>query len=77
MENKIISETSKKAKLATLLFWFFLGGVSAHRFYTGKIGTAFLQMFTIGGLGFWLLVDGIMIVTNNFKDKEGKKITVW
>ncbi|MCH8981163.1 TM2 domain-containing protein [candidate division KSB1 bacterium] len=41
-----------------------------HRFYVGKIGTGILQLITLGGLGIWALVDFIMIVTGNFKDKQ-------
>jgi hypothetical protein len=32
---------------------------------------------TLGGLGIWMLVDLIMIVTGGFRDKEGNKITEW
>lgn len=28
-------------------------------------------MITLGGLGIWALIDLIIIVTGNFKDKEG------
>ena len=59
------------------LFCFFLGVFGAHRFYVGKIGTGILQLFTLGGLGIWMLVDLIMIVTGGFRDKEGNKITEW
>ena len=45
----------------TYLLWFFLGVFSAHRFYLGKTGTALLQMFTLGGLGVWLLIDVFLI----------------
>lgn len=45
-----------------------------HRFYVGKIGTGILQLVTLGGLGIWALVDFIMIVTGNFKDKQGMAI---
>jgi TM2 domain-containing membrane protein YozV len=45
------------------LLWFFLGIVSAHRFYLGYPGTAILQIlsyFII--IGFvWLLIDAFLI----------------
>jgi TM2 domain-containing membrane protein YozV len=53
------------------LLCFFLGALGIHRFYVGKIGTGILQLITLGGLGIWALVDFIMIVTGNFKDKQG------
>jgi TM2 domain-containing membrane protein YozV len=59
------------------LFCFFLGVFGAHRFYVGKTGTAILQLVTLGGLGIWMLVDLIMIVTGGFRDADGNKITEW
>jgi hypothetical protein len=43
----------------------------------GKTGTAILQLLTLGGLGLWVLFDLIVIITGNFTDKEGHKITEW
>mgnify|MGYP000747754787 CR=1 FL=1 len=45
-------------------FSFFLGGFGAHRFYVGKMGTAVLQIVTLGGLGIWVLIDLILIAKN-------------
>tara|TARA_B100000686_G_C16789932_1_gene977950 strand:+ start:2043 stop:2234 length:192 start_codon:yes stop_codon:yes gene_type:complete len=56
------------------LLCFFLGGFGAHRFYVGKVGTALLMIITFGGLGIWLLIDFIMILTGGFKDKEGRDL---
>ncbi|MEL7340676.1 MAG: NINE protein, partial [Bacteroidota bacterium] len=36
-----------------------------------KTGTGILQLLTLGGLGIWSLVDLIMIITGNFKDRDG------
>jgi len=55
----------------------FLGTFGAHRFYAGKIGTAILQILTLGGLGIWTLIDFIMIIVGAFTDKQGNKITQW
>lgn len=68
-------EKSSKSFVATLLFCFFLGGLSIHRFYVGKPGTAILQIITLGGAGIWLLIDLIMIIVGKFTDGEGKAIT--
>jgi len=43
----------------------------------GKIGTAILQIITLGGLGIWVLIDWIMIIVGSFTDKEGNKLTEW
>ncbi|MGY5353402.1 TM2 domain-containing protein [Wenyingzhuangia sp. IMCC45467] len=65
---------SDKDFVATALLCFFLGGLGVHRFYVGKVGTGILQIVTFGGLGIWTLIDFIVILTGNFKDKEGNYI---
>ena len=67
-------QTSAKGFVPTLLLCVLLGGFGAHRFYVGKIGTAVLMIFTLGGLGIWTLIDLIMIVTSKFTDKDGNVI---
>ena len=55
MENK-----SEKDWLVTLLLCLFLGGIGAHRFYVGKIGTGVIQLFSCGGCYIWTIIDFIM-----------------
>lgn len=61
--------------LITLLLCFFGGYLGLHSFYNRKITIGVLQILTVGGCGIWVLVDLIMIVTNNFKDNDGNYIT--
>ena len=68
--------TDKRILPAGLLC-FFLGVFGAHRFYVGKIGTGILQLVTLGGLGIWMLFDLIMLLTGEFRDKDGNRITEW
>ncbi len=68
---------SDKSRLAVTLFAFFLGMFGAHRWYLGKTGTAIAMLLTLGGLGVWALVDFIMAVAGQMKDKEGRLITKW
>ena len=64
-------EISEKGFVPTILLCFFFGMLGVHRFYVGKIGTGILQLLTLGGLGIWVLIDFIVIVTGSFKDKQG------
>ena len=57
-----------------LLFWIFLGAFGGHRFYTGRIFSGFLQLFSIGGLGIWSLIDLVLILTHKFTDSEGRPL---
>ena len=70
-----ISETKLNDEwLITLLLCFFLGILGVHRFYNGKIGTGILMIVTIGGLGFWVTFDFIMIAFGKFSKKDGTLI---
>ena len=71
MEN-LDNNISEKSWLAALLLCIFFGVFGAHRFYVGKIGTAILMLVTLGGFGIWSVVDLIIIICQDFKDKDGK-----
>lgn len=73
----VIGGLSDKSRLVALLLCFFLGVFGAHRFYVGKVGTGLLQLFTLGALGIWALVDFIVIIVGGFTDKEGRKVFKW
>jgi TM2 domain-containing membrane protein YozV len=72
-----IASATDKRILPAFLLCFFVGIFGAHRFYVGKVGTGIAQIFTIGGLGIWTLIDLIMILTASFTDKNGVRITQW
>ena len=65
---------SDKKMVTACLLCFFLGGLGIHRFYVGKTGTGILMILTLGGLGIWVIIDFVMIVTGGFKDSEGKDL---
>jgi len=69
--SEIEVEKSEKGFVPTLLLAIFLGGIGAHRFFVGKIGTGILQLLTLGGLGIWALIDIIKIAVGSFTDKKG------
>jgi TM2 domain-containing membrane protein YozV len=66
-----------KRILPAFLLCFFAGVFGAHRFYVGKIGTGFAQLFTLGGLGVWALVDMILLLCGAFTDENGVQIKQW
>lgn len=68
-----------KSKTVAYLLWFFLGILSLHRFYLGKIGTGILylltgQLFGIGWIVDLFILGGMVDNYNNKKDiKKMKK----
>jgi hypothetical protein len=68
---------SPKSRLATSLLAWYLGWLGVHRFYLGKIGTGILMLLTFGGLGIWIIIDFVLAVTGNMRDKDGKLIKKW
>ncbi len=65
---------SDKQKLTAGLLQILLGGVGAGRWYLGNTGIALAQLFTCGGLGVWALIDGIMMLTGNVRDNNGRPL---
>jgi hypothetical protein len=44
------------------------------RFYLGKIGTGIAKLLTGGGFGIWAIVDLIIVLTGNARDKDGRPL---
>lgn len=68
------SQVGEKSFLGAFLFALFLGFLGVDRYYLGKIGTGVLKMVTIGGFGIWSLIDIVMLLTNNTRDKKGNQL---
>jgi len=61
---------SKNQTVAAILA-FFLGGIGIHRFYLGYTWQGIVQIFTLGGLGIWALIDFIRICIGDLEPKDG------
>ncbi|MBF0485303.1 MAG: TM2 domain-containing protein [Candidatus Omnitrophica bacterium] len=76
---------SPKSKFVCLLLCVFLGWLGAHRFYTGKFGTAILMIFVTAGFSYlsvfgipiWPFIDLVFILDGSFRDKDGRPVTRW
>ena len=68
---------SDKQKLVAGLLQIFLGAFGVGRFYTGHIGIAVAQILVtwLTCVGFlWPLIDGVMMLTGNVTDSEGRPL---
>lgn len=65
---------SPKSFVLTWIFAWMLGGLGVDRFYLGKVGTGILKLVTFGGLGIWVLIDLILVLTGNQRDKQGRAL---
>ena len=68
---------STRKILPAVILCVLFGYFGTHRFYVGKVGTGMLQMLTLGGLGFWMLYDAIMLVLGKFTDSENAVLSDW
>jgi uncharacterized Zn finger protein (UPF0148 family) len=67
-------EVSNCSYSTTLFLAIFTGLLGGHRYYTGKIGSAIIQTFTLGGFYIWWIIDIISILSGGFKDSKGRSL---
>ncbi|MBQ0985394.1 TM2 domain-containing protein [Streptomyces sp. F63] len=65
---------SDKSKIVAGVLQLFIGTLGIGRFYTGHTGMALGQLFTLGGCGIWALIDGIMLLTGQPTDAQGRPL---
>ncbi len=51
----------KKSTAVAWILWLCLGGIGGHRYYLGYVGRGIAMTLTLGGLGFWALIDAFFI----------------
>lgn len=66
---------SPKNRWIAFFLCFFGGILGLHRFYTGKIFTGILYLFSFGFFGVGVVLDLIMILTGSYTDKGGNFLT--
>lgn len=64
-------EDKKKTPLLAYLLWFFFGTLGGHRYYLGDIGMGIAMTLTLGGLGFWALID-VFFIGKRIQSKNSK-----
>jgi TM2 domain-containing membrane protein YozV len=80
--SNISSMLSKESKMAaskrsynvTWVLSLLFGHFGVDRFYLGYVGLGIVKLLTGGGLGIWTLVDLILILTGQLKDKDGNAL---
>lgn len=63
-----------KSFVVTWLLALLVGVFGVDRFYLGKVGTGIAKLLTLGGLGVWVLVDLILVLTGAQRDKLGRPL---
>lgn len=61
-----------KSKIIAFVLWFFLGWLSMHRFYVGKIGSGILYLLTAQLFGIGWIVDLFLLssMVDNYNNKK-------
>lgn len=70
-------DDKKKSPVVTWLLWLFTGVVGGHRFYLGDTTRAIFMLITLGGFGFWALLDGFAVNGALRRRNEEIKREVW
>jgi TM2 domain-containing membrane protein YozV len=62
---------SERSWPVAFCFSIFLGFVGADRFYLGYALLGLVKLCTLGGLGFWWLLDILLLLLGKMRDSEG------
>lgn len=65
---------NRRSYNATWILSLLLGHLGVDRFYLGYVGLGILKLITGGGFGIWYLIDLVLTLTGQMKDKEGQAL---
>ena len=68
------NQSQPKSYVAALLLSLFLGSLGVDRFYLGYTGLGIAKLLTLGGLGFWALIDFILIAAKQVNAADGSRL---
>lgn len=63
---------NQKNRLIALILAMFLGIFGIDRFYLGKWKSGIAKGLTLGGLGMWWFIDGVLLLPDAFLHSLGK-----
>lgn len=72
--RKIPGVFSPKNRIVALALSFVFGLFGVDRFYLGHTGTGLLKLFTLGGFGFWWIIDMFLLAVRGVKDGSGRAL---
>lgn len=72
--DKIPGVFSPKNRVVALILSFLFGLFGADRFYLGQTGTGLVKLFTLGGFGFWWIIDIFLLAVRGLKDGRGRAL---
>lgn len=61
-EFQIAFQSQKRNRTTALLLSLFLGTLGVDRFYVGQTSLGVLKLLTLGGCGFWAILDWFLIL---------------
>jgi len=68
---------SPKSRTISLVLCVLLGYFGGHQFYAGRKTMGIVYIFTLGLFTIGWIIDFILIILGQYKDKEGILITTW
>jgi len=72
--QNLLANQIRKDRFTTLMLCLFLGLLGVHRYYTGNKRIATAQLLTTGGLGVWVIIDLVLIITGSYRDGAGNAL---